>query len=83
MFDWDEANIAHIARHGVTPKEAEQAFANPLSDVIEQDHDGEIRYYQIGLTEELRCLVVLTTWRGEKLRVLTAYPAPRSLLRNL
>jgi hypothetical protein len=32
MFDWDEANIAHIARHGVSPEESEEAdwwAANP------------------------------------------------------
>ena len=31
-FDWDHHNIAHIARHGVTPEEAEQVLANdPVS----------------------------------------------------
>jgi hypothetical protein len=25
-FDWDEANEEHIARHAVTPEEAEEAF---------------------------------------------------------
>ena len=27
-FDWDDANTGHIARHGVTPQEVEQALAN-------------------------------------------------------
>jgi hypothetical protein len=27
-FDWDEANMRHIARHGVTPEEAEEAVTN-------------------------------------------------------
>ncbi len=25
-FDWDDANVAHIARHAVTPAEAEQVI---------------------------------------------------------
>ena len=25
MFNWDEANIAHIAKHNVSPPEAEEA----------------------------------------------------------
>lgn len=25
-FDWDEANIAHLAKHNVLPKEAEEVF---------------------------------------------------------
>jgi hypothetical protein len=30
-FDWDAANIQHLAWHGITPKEAEQAvLIDPL-----------------------------------------------------
>src|ERR1035437_8128899 len=25
-FDWDAANVAHIARHGITPEECEEAY---------------------------------------------------------
>lgn len=28
-FDWDEANEAHIARHGIEPAEAEEAATDP------------------------------------------------------
>jgi len=31
-FDWDEANVEHIARHNVTPQEIEQVFANGVKD---------------------------------------------------
>ena len=27
-FDWDEANIGHVARHSVLPEEAEQVILN-------------------------------------------------------
>jgi len=81
MFDWDEENLRHIARHGVTSNEAEEALMNNPTDGIEEDHDGEIRFNQIGVTEEQRCLVVITTWRGDKLRVVTAFPAPPALKR--
>jgi hypothetical protein len=30
-FDWDEANIAHIAKHDVKPHEAEEVITNNLS----------------------------------------------------
>ena len=26
-FDWDEANMTHVARHGVLPEEAEQVIS--------------------------------------------------------
>ena len=29
-FDWDEANASHIARHEVSPKEAEEVIQNSL-----------------------------------------------------
>jgi uncharacterized DUF497 family protein len=32
VFDWDKANLAHIARHNVTPEEVEQVFANGPMD---------------------------------------------------
>jgi uncharacterized DUF497 family protein len=82
VFDWDEDNIRHIAEHGVTQQEAEYALTNNPTDAIEQDHEGEVRFWQLGFTEANRCLIVVTTWRGEKLRVVTAYPAPRALFRK-
>lgn len=32
-FDWDEANIRHVARHSVLPEEAEQVILNDPVDV--------------------------------------------------
>jgi uncharacterized DUF497 family protein len=29
MFDWDDANVDHLARHDVTPEEAEEALLDP------------------------------------------------------
>jgi hypothetical protein len=29
VFDWDDANEEHLARHGVTPEEAEEALTDP------------------------------------------------------
>ena len=82
MFDWDESNISHIARHGVTPEEAEQALSNNPSEAILQVHDNEERYYQIGMTDAHRCLVLVTTWRNDgQIRIVTAYPASPALRR--
>jgi len=79
VFDWDEENIAHIARHGVTPAEAEEAFKLAPMDIAEQHHEEEVRYVQLGITANLRILLIVTTWRGDLVRVVTAYPAPPSL----
>jgi uncharacterized DUF497 family protein len=75
MFDWDEANITHIARHGITPDEAEQALHNDPTDAGLQNVDGEDRFIDIGVTDRMRLLIVVTTLRGDLTRVVTAYDA--------
>jgi uncharacterized DUF497 family protein len=56
-FDWDRANIEHIAKHGVTPAEAEQVVLNDPVDLTLQLRDGEERTPQIGETNAGRILV--------------------------
>ena len=75
MFDWDDANRKHVADHGVEPSEAEEVITNNPLDLEEQFRNGEERVLQIGETNALRILVVVTTWRGSKIRVVTAFPA--------
>ena len=43
-FDWDEANIGHVARHRVLPEEAEQAVLNDPVDLGIQVVAREDRY---------------------------------------
>lgn len=74
-FDWDEGNLAHIAEHGVTTVEAEEVLDNDPLDLDVQTVDGEERILQVGLTKAGRVLMVATTWRGDELRVVTAFPA--------
>jgi len=74
-FDWNEANRSHIAEHGISPDEAEQVVRNEPIDVTLQNRAGEERIVQVGETDQQRILVVVATWRGEKVRVVTAFPA--------
>ena len=79
MFDWDDVNRKHIAEHGVTPREAEEVITNSPIDLHEQFQDDEERLMQLGVTDAMRVLVVVTTWREDLIRVVTAYPAPPAL----
>jgi uncharacterized DUF497 family protein len=79
MFDWDEDNLRHVAEHGVEPFEAEEVIANNPVDLEVQYRNGEERMLQIGETSALRILVVVTTWRGSRIRVVTAFPAAPQL----
>ena len=75
-FDWDEANLAHIARHNVTPEEAEQVvlgFPLDMELQIADESDGEERLLQIGETAKGRILQLVTTWRDGKVRVITVW----------
>jgi uncharacterized DUF497 family protein len=79
MFDWDDANLGHIAEHGVSSAEAEQVILNDPLDLEYESGGGEERLRQVGETLAGRLLVIVITWRGEKTRVVTAYPASRIL----
>lgn len=74
-FDWDEENLNHIAKHHVTAAEAEYALDNPTLDIEYQVVNGEERYVEAGATAQGRVLEIVTTFRGLKTRVVTAYDA--------
>jgi uncharacterized DUF497 family protein len=76
MFEWDEANIGHIAAHGVEVAEAEEALTIAPLEIDSYDVDGERRFEDLGQTASGRILKVLYVLRGElRIRVVTAYDA--------
>ena len=78
-FRWNDWNIEHIAGHSVTAEEAEQAIRHGPLDLGAETVDGEERFLSLGLTNRARLLVVATTMRGTRVRVVTAYEAGRTL----
>ncbi len=60
-FDWDEANIGHVDRHGVLPEEAEQVILNGPVDLGLEIVAGEERFLSLGATGGGRVLLVVTT----------------------
>jgi uncharacterized DUF497 family protein len=79
-FEWDDANRTHIARHQVSPGEAEQVIDNDPLDLEAETVDGEQRITSVGSTDQGRFLLVVTTLRRSRIRVITAFPAPRNLI---
>jgi len=78
MFDWDDANVAHCARHDVSPHEAEEAYnSNPLYLDYSLE-DGEERHHEIGETLAGRILLIVSTIRGDSVRIVTAYTPNRA-----
>jgi uncharacterized DUF497 family protein len=79
-FDWDAANRNHLARHGVTPQEAEEVVLGDPLDIELQTAEGsggEERILHVGETRKGRILELVSTWRGGKARILSAWDAPR------
>lgn len=79
-FDWDDANRDHLARHNVTPQEAEEVvLGNPLDIELQtaEGGGGEERILHVGETRKGRILELVSTWRGGKARILSAWDAPR------
>ena len=78
-FDWDSGNTRHIARHGITPGEVEEVFANNPADIGFETVEGEGRWTAIGHSNSLRILVVIWTMRGGAVRPITAFEAGKRL----
>lgn len=79
LFDWDDDNAGHIARHGVEWWEAEEALADPRRFGLGRSVvSGEIRFSYAGRTDSGRLLVVVYTHRDGRIRVVTAREANRS-----
>jgi hypothetical protein len=80
-FEWDNANISHVAEHEVEPEEAEQVILNRPVDLKSELRNGEERIPHIGETDAGRILVVVTTMSGKKVRIITAWPANKKYRR--
>lgn len=67
-FEWNEINIAHIARHNVTPEEVEEAFESRHQ--ILKSWAG--RYALLGRSAAGRYLLVAFIIRAGAVRTITA-----------
>jgi uncharacterized DUF497 family protein len=73
-FDWDAANLAHIARHGITPEECEEAYRNGPMVIEVRERKRERRRLCLGETSAARLPTFVITARKDKIRFVTAHP---------
>ena len=69
-----------MARHNVLPEEAEQAVLNNPLDCGLEIVEGEERYHNLGATSQGRVLLVVTTWREHRIRIVTAFEPIKRLI---
>ena len=77
QFAWDDANRRYIARHGITPEEAEEAYLSDTLFVKTQLTGGELRTTQLGQTRGDKVMFIVTTPRTGLVRIVTAWKANR------
>jgi uncharacterized DUF497 family protein len=81
-YDWDTENILHIAEHDLTPDDVEYVLDRPTVDFGYQDWHGEERFAEVGTMKNGRILMIFTTPRGYKTRVVTPYDAPAFVVKE-
>jgi uncharacterized DUF497 family protein len=74
-FEWDDASKAGInfRKHGVRMPEAIPVFDDPYAITITDDESDpdERRFVTVGMGAAGRLLVVVYTWRGENIRIIS------------
>jgi uncharacterized DUF497 family protein len=73
LFDWDDANVGHIAEHNVAPEEVEEVVLGDPLDIGFEVIDNEERWSYLGETNEARILWITIALRGKRMRVVTAF----------
>ena len=80
-FEWDSEKAAlNFQRHGVMFEEAASVFGDLLAATIpDPDHStDELRSITMGMTPSRRLLVVVSTDRADRIRIISARPATRA-----
>lgn len=78
-FEWGEVKArANYRKHGVHFADAVSAFEDDAAITIpDEDSDQEERFVTVGRDAFARLLVLVYTWRGENIRLISARTATR------
>jgi uncharacterized protein len=77
-YQWDKNKAAiNLHKHGIDFADAVSVFSDDLSITVSDDRFDEERFNTIGLDALGRVLVVVFTWRGKEIRLISARPATR------
>ncbi len=75
-YEWDgnKARL-NLRKHGVDFADAATVFADDYALTIPDDYPDEDRFVTIGMDALGRILVVVFTWRGRRIRIISARKA--------
>jgi hypothetical protein len=81
--EWDPAKAtANFRRHRVRFADAVTALEDDGAISVRDEREDEERWISIGTDSLGRILVVVYTWRGERVRLISARPAGRKEARQ-
>ena len=76
LFEWDAGKArANRRKHGADFADVLSVFDDPLAMVLPDDDPEEERCIALGATALGSVLVVVYTWRGEGIRIISARKA--------
>ena len=77
-YEWDpDKALSNVHKHHVDFADAVLVFSDPLALTILDDYPSEERFVTLGMDGLGRILVVVYTWRGERIRIISARRATR------
>jgi uncharacterized DUF497 family protein len=83
MFEWDKSKAKkNLLKHGVAFADIFAVFEDPSAVTLDDDGTEEQRFITIGMDAFGRILVVVYTWRGDNIRVISARKAVRREVRQ-
>ena len=73
VFEWDPKKAAsNVRKHGIRFADAVSALEDDQAITVSDDSIGEERWVTIGMDAVGRIVVVVYTWRGERIRIISA-----------
>jgi uncharacterized DUF497 family protein len=83
MFEWDKnKSKLNKTKHGISFADTFAVFEDASALTLDQIVKGEQRHVTIGMDAFGRILVVVYTWRGEMIRIISARKATRTEVRQ-
>lgn len=83
MFEWDKDKARQNEdKDGVSFADTFAVFEDPNALTLDQVTGGEERHVTIGMDAFGRVLVVVYTWRGDNIRIISAREATRCEVRQ-
>jgi uncharacterized DUF497 family protein len=75
-YQWDKGKaVSNRRKHGVRFADAVTVFSDERALTMEDDFPDEVRFVTLGMDSSGRILLVVFTYRGEAIRIISARKA--------